>query len=152
MSKLHTFSQKTQDVYYGCIGLLSHKTDRAFVKMASLAAASLGMSDAMAASAFGSANGYETSGGGGKALKDVIENTSANLKEPAFVGLGVAGISVGAFQVYSGISNFTKRSSGQGGQQGSIADDLKKIGGGGALAAVGGFAGMSSETMSLLFK
>lgn len=141
----------TSNGYYGSIGFCAHKVDRGFMKLGVVAASLIGAPMLAAAGAYDNANGYVKGGGGGTSLNNAVTNSITNIKEPAFIGLGAVGVTVGAFQVYSGISSFTKRSSGQGQQQGSIADDLKKIGGGGALAAIGGFAGMSSETIKTMF-
>ena len=151
LSPIKNIAASVQDAYYGSIGLVIHKVDMALFKIGAVALSAVSATSAMAAgtstSTFGSASGYKAGAGQGASLDQAVQSGITQIKEPAFVGLGVFGVGVGAFQVYNGISNFTKRSNGQGGQQGTVADDIKKIAGGGALAGVGGFAAMSSETI-----
>ena len=69
---------------------------------------------------------------------------------PVLVAFSIAGSLFGSFYVYSGIKTLSNRSS-NGQQKGSVADDFKKILGGGALASLGGVAGMTAETALRIF-
>lgn len=88
--------------------------------------------------------------GAAVSLGEKIHIAMIAIKEPVLAAFSVAGVIFGAFYTYSGIRGLSNRSSGSQ-QRGSVADDLRKIAGGGALSSLGGVAGVSSETLARVF-